>query len=324
VFRLSGGRAPSSAVPGPEISVTKLVDGNGLVNVAVTTRSRERIRAGSRENSHPPRLVVITEDEPPVLAGAGDIAHENGHSERTAALLDAIDPDVVFTTGDNVYPNGTLAEYQAYYEPTWGRHKGKTEPIPGNHEYDDPAGNAAGYFAYFDGIDPYYAYNLGNWRVYALNSEISTATGSVQEMWLRNDLAAHPRQCVLAYWHRPRFSAAVHPGDVRTKPLWDALYAAGAELVLAGHDHNYQRFVPMRGDGTTDDAYGLRQIVVGTGGRSHHGVNSTDPRLDASSTGVYGVLKLTLRRGRYDFDFVPEAGATYDDSGSRDCHAPPP
>ena len=257
----------------------------------------------------------------PVIAGAGDIADRDLDAEKTAEVLDQINPHVVFTAGDNAYDNGTLAEYEWYYEPTWGRHKHKTRPTPGNHEY--LTSGAAGYFDYFGAAagergKGYYAYDLGQWRLYALNSNISMSAGSAQEQWLRQDLGANPRRCALAYYHHPRFSAGHYSDSTASKPLWDALYAHGAELVLNGHDHNYQRYRPMRPDGTADPN-GIREIVAGTGGKGHYPLRA-DGRREAGSDSTFGVLKLTLHPDSYEWRFVPEAGATYGDAGSTSCH----
>jgi Calcineurin-like phosphoesterase len=204
-----------------------------------------------------------------VIAGAGDIASSNFGAERTAKLLDEIDPDVVFTTGDNAYPEGAAADFATSYEPTWGRHKAKTRPVPGNHDYHQPG--AGPYFDYFGPLagergSGYYAYSLGAWRIYALNSNISLEAGGPQETWLRGDLAAGSRDCVLAYWHHPRFSAGRYADDTRSDAIWRALYDANAELVLTGHDHNYQRYAPMGPAGGIDRGAGIREFVVGTGG----------------------------------------------------------
>ena len=207
-----------------------------------------------------------------VIAGAGDIAASHSSAEETARLLDDVNPDVVYTTGDNAYPDGAAADYASWYEPTWGRHKAKTRPTPGNHDYVQPG--AGPYFNYFGPLageqgKGYYAYVLGSWRLYALNSNISMEAGSPQETWLRADLAENPSACVLAYWHRPRFSAGHYGDSTKSEPIWDALYDGNAELVLNGPDHNYQRYAPVRPDGVADQAKGIREFVVRTGGNRH-------------------------------------------------------
>src|SRR5690349_21762304 len=169
-----------------------------------------------------------------VLVGAGDISScDNSNDEATAKLLDNIS-GTVFTAGDNAYTNGTYTEFTNCYNPTWGRHKNRTKPIPGNHDYDTSA--AAGYFKYFNNIPSYYAYNLGDWRIYALNSEIDVSSTSTQAKWLKNDLAANPKRCVLAYWHKPRWSSGTtHGSSSKYQTLWKILYDAGAEVVINGH-----------------------------------------------------------------------------------------
>jgi len=271
---------------------------------------------------------TITVTAPPdstyVFVGAGDIADcGNDNDEATAQLLDGI-PGVVYTTGDNAYSSGTLAQFQECYEPTWGRHRARTRPSPGNHDYNTPG--AVGYYTYFgDLAGPagrgYYSFDLGAWHLISLNSEIDMSAGSPQELWLREDLAASTRQCTLAYWHKPRFSSGTaHGNEDPAEPLWQALYDFGAEVVLAGHEHNYERFAPQTPTGVADSLTGIREFVVGTGGRGHYtGVNPlpTSEVFDATS---FGVLRLTLSPGSYTWEFIPVAGAAFTDSGSGTCH----
>jgi acid phosphatase type 7 len=276
-----------------------------------------------------PRLVLHAQPQPGggvVVAGAGDIADEDGDAEKTATLLDQIAAAHVITTGDNAYPDGTLAQFDAFYAPTWGRHKARTRPSPGNHEYH--TSGAAGYFDYFGSLagergKGYYAWDPApGWRAYALNSNCSQAGGcgaaSPQLTWLKADLAANPRSCVLAYWHHPRFTQGNYSDDTSVTPFWDALQAARAELILSGHDHNYQGYPPMLPDGSPSPG-GIRQIVVGMGGTNHYGVRP-DSRRVTQNDDTYGVIKLTLGDGRYSWEFVPEQGGTFSDSGSSGCH----
>jgi hypothetical protein len=274
--------------------------------------SRDRV-ASSCEIVLPPPPAPTTF----VIAGAGDIAGSGSGDDQTARLLDAIKPDVVFTTGDNAYPDGTLSEFRTYYQPTWGRHKPRTRPSPGNHDYHTE--DASGYFSYFGSRAPapYYSYDLGGWHLISLNSEISMAAGSPQATWLKADLTASNAACTLAYWHKPRYSAGKYRDFTFTVPVWELLYAEGAELVLNGHDHNYQRYRPMDPDGSVDTAHGIREIVVGTGGASFYELRS-DSRREAGQSSVYGVLEVTLRPGGYDWRFVPVSGS-YADSGSASC-----
>jgi calcineurin-like phosphoesterase family protein/hemolysin type calcium-binding protein len=252
-----------------------------------------------------------------VIAGAGDIATRRSDDDETALLIGKIDPDVVFTTGDNAYPDGSLADFETYYHPTWGRFKERTRPVPGNHDYH--VLGASGYFTYFGSRapGPYYAYNLGSWHLIALNSEISMEAGSPQYEWLEKDLATSNARCTLAYWHRPRYTSGRYDDFRTTTPLWQLLYAEGAELVLNGHDHNYQRFRPMDTNGQLDTGRGIREIVVGTGGAGLYSLRS-DSRREAAQARVNGVLEVTLRADGYDWTFHPVSG-TFRDSGSSAC-----
>src|SRR6266508_618024 len=291
--------------------------------IVLAADSTDGIVFSSRQARQPPQLVItfisnitITPTLTPtptstlsaddvVFVGAGDIsACDTNNDELTAQLLDAI-PGTVFTTGDNAYDSGTLTQFSNCYDPTWGRHKDRTKPIPGNHEYH--TSGAAGYFKYFNNIPPYYAYNLGSWRIYALNSEIDVSANSAEVAWLQSDLAANPSNCVLAYWHQPRWSSGTHHGsNADYQTLWKILYEAGAELVLNGHEHNYERFAPMNAAGEADPA-GLREIVVGTGGRNHYEFGTILPTSEVHDSSTFGVLKLTLRATGYDWEFVPVA-----------------
>jgi len=253
-----------------------------------------------------------------VLVGAGDISTcDNNNDEATAKLLDNIS-GTVFTAGDNAYPSGTYTQFTNCYHPTWGRHKSRTKPVPGNHEYS--TSGAAGYFKYFSNTPAYYAYNLGDWRVYALNSEIDVSSTSSQVKWLKNDLAANPKRCVLAYWHKPRWSSGSHYGNnSKYQTLWKTLYDAGAEIVISGHEHNYERFKEMNASGTAASP-GLREFVVGTGGASLYSFGTTLSTSQIRNSSTYGVLKLTLNSTSYSWKFVPVAGKTFTDSGTTNCH----
>jgi len=253
-----------------------------------------------------------------ILVGAGDISDcGNNNDEATAKLLDSI-PGTVFTAGDNAYSDGTYTQFVNCYNPTWGRSKARTNPSPGNHDYN--TAGAAGYFQYFNSVTPYYAYNLGAWRIYALNSEISASATSAQVTWLQNDLAANPKLCVLAYWHKPRWSSGTtHGSDSGMQTLWQILYNAGADLVINGHEHNYERFAEMNALGSTVTS-GLREIVVGTGGEGHYSFGTALPGSQVRNGTTYGVVKLTLSASGYTWQFVPVAGSTFTDSGSNNCH----
>jgi calcineurin-like phosphoesterase family protein len=255
-----------------------------------------------------------------VALAAGDIAScDSDGDERTAALLDS-HPGTVLALGDIAYEDGTLEEFRRCLGPSWGRHKRRIRPAPGNHEYNS---GASGYFGYFGrAAGPagrgYYSFELGSWHIVSLNSERDTDAGGAQVRWLRADLARTRARCVLAFWHRPRWSSGEYADDARVAPLWNALYDARADIVLSGHDHNYQRYPPMNKRGAIAKARGIRSFVVGTGGRHRYGLRA-DSRRRAASDSTWGVLRLTLRPAGYRWRFVPVAGGSYRDSGSGTC-----
>ena len=324
------------------VDVTAYITGNGSYSLALTVPTSAAISFASREvGNNAPQLMVETQGGPTatvtpsptathtptsaptssgsvVLVGAGDIANcSRSQDEQTAQLLDSI-PGTVFTAGDNAYVDGTYTQYLNCYEPNWGRHKSRTKPSPGNHDY--LTSGAAGYFQYFNNIPSYYAYDLGAWRIYSLNSEISVSATSAQVTWLQSDLAANPRQCVLAYWHRARWSSGSNHGDNSSmQPLWQILYDAGAELVVVGHEHHYERFAEMNASGAAV-SQGLREIVAGTGGAALYPFGVPKAASQVRNNTAYGVLKLTLHSNSYDWQFVPAGTATFTDSGSSNCH----
>jgi hypothetical protein len=288
----------------------------------------------------------------PVIMAAGDIACDttdpgyNGgagsagrcHQQATSDLLVGAPLDAVLPLGDIQYDSATTARINAVYAPTWGRVKSISRPILGNHE----PGAATGYFDYFNGLGVpdgpagprgkgFYSFDLGAWHLVALNSNcssVSCSAGSEQETWLRADLAAHPTSCTLAYWHHPRYSSGHGGSNSSVQPLWEALQDARAELLLSGHSHDYERFAPLDRDGEVDDAEGVRQFVVGTGGAFFTGgLDSLAPHSEVAQNDTFGVLKLTLHPTSYDWRFLPEAGRTFTDAGSQPCHGlivPPP
>ena len=271
-------------------------------------------------------LMVIEPPAPdPILVGAGDIARcGTSRDEETATLLDGIE-GTVFTAGDNAYPDGSSRDFAQCYEPSWGRHRERTRPVPGNHEYQTPG--AAGYRDYFGSAAirngaTWYAYDLGAWRIYALDSECAAIGGcgssSPQGRWLATDLARHPRRCVAAIWHRPRFSSGQERGDVRTAWMWQTLDAAGAEVVVSAHDHDYERFARKHADGTAA-ANGVRQFVVGTGGAVLRPFGSVVPNSVVRWNGSHGVLELKLRPASYGWRFIPVGGSTFRDTGTTPC-----
>ena len=264
----------------------------------------------------------------PVLVGAGDIAYDGSRDEETAKLLETI-PGIVFTLGDNVYPSGTLAEFNAYYDPTWGRHKARTLPSVGNHDYDAPG--ASGYFNYFgtaagDPSKGYYSYDVGDWHIVVLNTQCAEVGGcgvsSPQGQWLQADLTANPRVCTLAYFHHPLFSSTFT--STYAQDFWTMLYNAEADVILNGHRHNYERFAPQNPNGGAEPSRGIREFVVGTGGTSFSPFNTIAPNSEVRNTGTAGVLKLTLNSTSYDWEFIPVAGKTFTDTGSANCVTTPP
>jgi len=263
-----------------------------------------------------------------VLVGAGDIADctDLSGGEATAKLLEKIS-GTVMAVGDLAYPDGSRKNFECY-DKTWGRVKSRTRPAPGNHEFH--SAGATPYFDYFGSAagDPklgYYSYELGSWHIIVLNSECTDVggceTGSPQEKWLRADLAAHPVACTLAYWHKPLFSSGnAHGNDLTVKPLWQALYDANADVVIGGHDHDYERFAPQNPEGVADPKRGIREFVVGTGGKNHRPFGEIKANSEVRDFTAFGVLKLSLRPAGYDWEFIPEAGKGFTDSGSGSCH----
>jgi acid phosphatase type 7 len=262
----------------------------------------------------------------PLLLAAGDIAScsSNG-DEATASLIRARPRAVVATLGDNAYDAGRPDEFERCYAPTWGSAKGRTRPAAGNHDYRTE--DASGYFAYFGRraghpARGWYSYRLGRWHVIVLNRNCEhiggCRRGSAQERWLRRTLAANHATCTLAYWHHPRFSSGDRHGDSpATADFWDALYEAGADIVLSGHDHVYERFAPQTPAGGAAPRRGVRAFVVGTGGASLYGFRQPQPN-SVVRLARYGVLALTLGRGRYSWRFLA-AGGGVSDAGSARC-----
>jgi acid phosphatase type 7 len=306
------------------------VSNSGLVTGVAAGTATIRATAGGVSGS---ATITVAASPPPsddpVLVGAGDIAScSSSGDEATANLLDGI-AGTVFTLGDNAYSNGSATDYMNCYGPSWGRHRARTKPSPGNHEYNTL--NASGYFGYFGSAagDPsqgYYSFDLGAWHIIVLNSNtscttISCAAGSAQDTWLRADLAAHGNVCTLAYWYHPRFnSGASHGNNTAVANFWNALYQYGADVVLNGHEHVYERFAPQTPAAAADPVAGIRQFTVGTGGASHYTFGTIQPNSEVRNGTTYGVLELTLHATSYDWQFVPVSGATFTDSGTGSCH----
>jgi len=263
-----------------------------------------------------------------VIVAAGDIADcSSDGDEATARLVGGIDGSTVLTLGDNAYEDGTAQDFSECYEPTWGQFKERTRPAPGNHDYETEGASA--YFDYFGDAagEPgkgYYSYDLGEWHIVALNSnceDVGCKASSPQLSWLKVDLAKDTKSCTLAYFHYPLFSSGEYrPGIQEVKPLWDTLYAADADVVLNGHDHNYQRFASQDPNGKADPEGCIREFVVGTGGRSHYSILGPIANSEVYNDETYGVLKLTLHPHSYEWEFVPVEGETFTDSGGARCH----
>ena len=264
-----------------------------------------------------------------MLLAVGDISSCGSQGDyKTAAIVAQFPQASIATLGDTVYEQGSAQQFATCFDPVWGTFKDRIHPAVGNHEYLTP--DASGYYGYFgaaagDPTQGYYSYDLGSWHVVVLNSNCSKAggcgSGSPQEVWLKADLAAHPAKCTLAYWHHPRWSNGEHGDQPQVATLWTDLYDAGADLVLSGHDHDYERFEPLDGNGSPDPQRGIREFVVGTGGKNYYALNANITNTSQSHVAdVFGVLKLVLHPDGYDWQFLPEPGKTFTDSGSGVCH----
>jgi hypothetical protein len=304
-------------VGGPDTTATwKLdvtaVDANGAALSVTTTRCDLRI--------------VDPPVQDAVLVGAGDMAG-CGRSEpfATAALIDRI-PGIVFTAGDNVYPAGSTTIYPECYGPSWGRHMWRTYPLPGNHDWDS-SGAASAYFSYFGAASApgagYYSYNAGAWHVVSLNSNIAAGAGSPQYEWLKADLASSATSCMLAVWHHPLFSSSINGNSSRMRDIWRLLQQWGVEVTVNGHDHAYERYAPQDADARANPA-GLREFVVGTGGYSLYDLAHRQPNSEVFDNHTWGVIKFTLKRQSYEWEFVPIDGQAFRDFGSGNCSALPP
>ena len=302
----------------------RLVFPVGALMLLLACGGRDVPTAPDQPPSPPPVPPPVTPPAPDeVFVGAGDIGWcgADGRPNLTASLLDGIS-GTVFTAGDNAYFSGSTEDFRNCYEPSWGRHKVRTRPTPGNHEYETPG--ALGYFAYFGasagppGLG-YYSYPLGAWHIIALNSEISAFPGSAQLQWLRGDLTANRTLCTVAYFHTPVFGSGANGGNTHMQAVWRVLYEFGVDVVVNGHNHSYERFAPQDPDGGSNPVRGIRQFIVGTGGAPLTDFPRIRPNSEIRSS-TWGVLKLTLRSDRYEWEFVPVAGASFSDSGSATCH----
>jgi len=297
--------------------------------VSIVGRSAGSAAATPRATATQPAIASTpTASSPladPVLVGAGDIADcdlESGAA--TAALLDTIE-GTVFTAGDNAYPNGSAAQFQDCYAPTWGRHLARTRPAAGNHDWETK--DLAGYREYFGAAAgpegaSWYSYELGAWHVIVLDSDctfVGCLPDSSQGRWLQADLDASKATCTLAVWHHPRFSSGEHGNDATVWPFWDALYRADADVVVNGHDHDYERFGPQDPAGREDKARGLREFVVGTGGAVLRGFTTVAAHSEVRLANTLGVIRFVLHPTSYEWSFIETSGEVAD-SGNGACH----
>ena len=321
-----------------EIDVTPAVTQAGIVDFYLTVSSPDGFEFASRQATSGAPELVITLGEPGTagppqgtkLVGAGDIAScASEGDEATAALLDQVVAGaveaVVFTVGDNAYEGGSAQSFTECYEPTWGRHKGITRPAVGSREYR--TAGASGYFDYFGGAagEPalgYYSYDFGGWHIAVLNSNCSRVGGctlsSAQGQWLQEDLRVNDAACTLAYWQRPLFSSGIQGGNPEVLPLYQILHDANAEIVITGNDHFYERFALQDPNGSADPEEGIRQFIVGTGGRSLDEIGTPVVNSESRSNEAFGVLSLTLTSGAYEWRFIPVAGS-FTDIGGGTC-----
>jgi hypothetical protein len=325
----AGGACRDIASAGAKRYVLTPADVGARLRLRVTAKNAH----GSRQAVSRATATVTRPAESPVIAAAGDIACDTVVATATTCAQKATSDLLVnrglagvLALGDLQYENGELANFDAYYDPTWGRVKAITYPAPGNHEYNIPG--AAGYFGYFDSRTSwpgYYSFDIGSWHLIALNSNCAEVGGcdaaSPQTRWLEGDLAAHRNACTLAFWHHPRFSSgAAHGSRATYQPWWQVLYEAGADVVLAGHEHLYERFAPQTPTGVADAARGIRQFTVGTGGKAHHAFGAIAANSEVRNADTFGVLELTLKPAGYAWRFVPEPGKAFADTGSGVCH----
>jgi hypothetical protein len=256
-----------------------------------------------------------------VLLAAGDVAQCSPGSGETAALLDSL-PGEIVVVGDAAYASDNVPNpYTSCYARTWGRHLGRTRPLIGNHD----AQTLRMYFDYFGAAagprpDGYYSFDAGRWHVLALNSTIDMRRGSPQVRWAAADLAQNRGACAIAFMHHPRFSSGPHGSERLMRAMWETLARAGVDVVVAAHDHIYERFAPMRPDGTRDDTSGMRSFIVGTGGAFRYPIVTPHPNSEEASGDAHGILKLTLFPGSYAWEFVPTARSEFRDSGRGTCH----
>ena len=315
-----GGRSPARTA-----GATAASTGPGQIAASPAASAEPSVIAPA--TTVPPASGSSAGPSDPVLVGAGDIGDcASPGDEATARLIEGV-AGTVFTAGDNAYPSGTGEQFSQCYNSSWGQFRSRTHPSVGNHDWETKG--AIGYLGYFgpaatnaDGRT-WYSYDLGSWHVIVLDANCAKVEGcdarSAQGGWLAADLAASTARCTVAIWHQPRFSSGEHGNDPQVAPFWDALYAAGADVVINGHDHDYERFKPQTPAGAADLDRGIREFVVGTGGTPLRPFASSKPNSDIRAAVSFGVLKLTLHPTGYDWAFISTTG-TFSDSGSASCH----
>ncbi|WP_247869666.1 metallophosphoesterase [Herbaspirillum sp. ST 5-3] len=276
---------------------------------------------------------ALMSDTGVAVYAAGDIAdcrnrkpEDSGAAKTAALIIPGLARDehaAVLALGDNTYPVGLLGEFTNCYEPTWGQFKQRTFPAPGNHEYYTP--NAVGYYSYFGAAagptrNGYYSTDIGSWHVISLNSYLKPEQHKAQMEWLKSDLEKNKARCTLAYWHHPLFSSGGHGNNAQMTEAWRMLQAAGADLVLSAHDHDYERFAPQDADGQQDDKRGMREFVVGTGGAKLTPLRFRRFHSEVSDNSSHGVLKLVLKNQGYEWEFLPVDKDGFTDRGAALCH----
>ena len=343
--RCDGAGANCANIAGATTTSYGVVSGDVGSTLRVSVTASNSAGSSTASSAQTALVVAAPPAGDPVIAAAGDIACDptnasfNGGLGTSTECAEMATSDLlvnaglsgVLALGDNQYLCGGPSEFAQSYDPSWGRVKGITHPVIGNHDYGttgDCTSNGSGYYSYFGAAagDPakgYYSFDLGNWHLVALNAECAMVggcgAGSTEETWLRNDLAAHPATCTLAFWHEPRFSSGNVGDDAEVATFWQDLYNAGAEVVLNGHSHNYERYALQDPNGNLT-SNGIREFVVGTGGEHHGSFVTTHVNREVGNDATFGVLKLTLHATSYDWQFVPVAGQTFTDSGSTACH----
>ncbi len=318
--RLSAGEY-QVALSGVASNCTVAGENPRMVSVSANSTSRTTFEVS---------CTALAPAEPAVLLAAGDIGVCGATAPfQTADIIANYPSATVAAVGDLAYPDGREQDFRDCYHPSWGAHKDRTRPALGNHEYN--TGSAQAYFDYFGPVagDPskgYYSYTLGEWFVVVLNvnpfllSRVSVKSGSEQERWLRQQLSANPKRCTLAYFHYPRFSSGHHGSQSFVQDIWSTLYDYGVDVVVAAHEHSYERFAKMDKSGAADPVRGIRQFVVGTGGVGLRYFNEPLPTSEVRNSDTHGVLRLSLEGDAYQWEFLPVEGKTFTDTGSTTCH----